>query len=58
MDTTAPDFAGSITVTLSGDYLVTSWTSGAFSDSEELFELDYQFAIGKSFNLLAWFKLF
>ena len=52
MDTTPPDFTGtadSITVSLSGDYLVATWTASAFSDSEELFSLDYQFAIGKLF---------
>ena len=47
MDTTPPEFSGSITVSLSGDFLVTNWGAGAFSDSEELFQLDYQFAIGK-----------
>ncbi|XP_052067298.1 uncharacterized protein LOC127706680 [Mytilus californianus] len=46
MDTTPPDFTGSISVSLSGEYLVASWTSNAFSDSEELFDMDYQFALG------------
>ncbi|XP_076113973.1 uncharacterized protein LOC143082259 [Mytilus galloprovincialis] len=48
MDTTPPDFTGSITVSLSGEYLVASWAANAFSDSEELFDMDYQFAIGQT----------
>ncbi|XP_071123054.1 uncharacterized protein [Mytilus edulis] len=48
MDTTSPDFTGSITVSLSGEYLVASWALNAFSDSEELFDMDYQFAIGQT----------
>jgi hypothetical protein len=40
MDTTPPEFSGTITVSLSGDFLITNWGAGAFSDSEELFQLD------------------
>ena len=50
MDTTPPEFSGTITVSLSGDFLITNWGAAAFSDSEELFQLDYQFAIGKLNN--------
>ena len=46
MDTTPPEFTGSITVSLSGDYLVASWPSNAVSDSEELFDMNYEFAVG------------
>jgi hypothetical protein len=48
MDTTPPEFTGSITVSLSGDYLVASWPSNAVSDSEELFDINYEFAVGMS----------
>ena len=48
MDTTPPEFTGSITVSLSGDYLVASWPSNAVSDSEELFDMNYEFAVGMS----------
>lgn len=51
MDTTPPQIVGGsgiFTVQLLGDYLVTTWPGAAVSDSEELFTLDYQFAIGKS----------
>ena len=47
IDTTSPFFTGDITVSLSGEYLVSNWAAGDVSDSEELFQLDYQFAIGK-----------
>ena len=47
IDTTPPFFTGDITVSLSGEYLVSNWAAGDVSDSEELFQLDYQFAIGK-----------
>ncbi|CAC5414424.1 unnamed protein product [Mytilus coruscus] len=46
MDTTPPDFSGTITLSLSDQYLVAEWTSGAFSDSEEPFDINYEFAIG------------
>ncbi|XP_076085327.1 uncharacterized protein LOC143056126 [Mytilus galloprovincialis] len=49
MDTTPPQIVGGsgiFTVQLLGDYLVTTWPGAAVSDSEELFTLDYQFAIG------------
>ncbi|XP_063399976.1 uncharacterized protein LOC134684607 [Mytilus trossulus] len=46
MDTTPPDFTGTITLSLSGQYLVAEWASGAFSDSEEPFDINYEFAIG------------
>ena len=48
MDTTPPEFTGSITVSLFGDYLVASWPSNAVSDSEELFDINYEFAVGMS----------
>ncbi|CAC5370733.1 unnamed protein product [Mytilus coruscus] len=51
MDTTPPEIAGGsgiFTVQMSGEYLVTTWPGAAVSDSEELFTLDYQFAIGHS----------
>ncbi|CAG2242937.1 unnamed protein product [Mytilus edulis] len=51
MDTTPPEIVGGsgiFTVQMSGEYLVTSWPGAAVSDSEELFTLDYQFAIGHS----------
>ncbi|XP_071123148.1 uncharacterized protein [Mytilus edulis] len=46
IDTTSPDFSGSISVSLSGNILIAVWNLNGFSDSEELFEMDYQFAIG------------
>ena len=46
MDTTPPDFTGTISLSLSGDFLIASWTSNGFSDNEELFDLEYHFAIG------------
>jgi len=46
MDTTPPDFTGAISLSLSGDFLVASWSANGFSDNEELFDLEYQFAIG------------
>ena len=52
MDTTPPEFTGSITVSLSGDYLVASWSSNAVSDSEELFDINYEFAVGMSIVIL------
>ncbi|CAC5386466.1 unnamed protein product [Mytilus coruscus] len=51
MDTTPPEIVGGssiFAVQLSGDYLVTTWPGAAVSDSEELFTLDYQFAVGHS----------
>ncbi|CAC5386461.1 unnamed protein product [Mytilus coruscus] len=51
MDTTPPEIVGGasiFTIQLSGEYLVTSWPGAAVSDSEELFTLDYQFAVGHS----------
>ncbi|XP_071123173.1 uncharacterized protein [Mytilus edulis] len=46
VDTTPPDFTGSISLTLSGDYLLATWASDAFVDSEEFYDLDYEFSIG------------
>ena len=46
MDTTPPEFTGSITVSLFADYLVASWPSNAVLDSEELFDMNYEFAVG------------
>ncbi|CAG2233138.1 unnamed protein product [Mytilus edulis] len=51
MDTTPPEIVGGssiFTVELSGEYLVTTWPGAAVSDSEELFTLDYQYAVGHS----------
>jgi|JYMV01.1.fsa_nt_gi hypothetical protein len=50
MDTTPPEFAGTISLGLSGEHLIAEWTSGAFSDSEEPFDLVYEFAIGNHQN--------
>ncbi|XP_069133969.1 uncharacterized protein [Argopecten irradians] len=46
LDTTAPTFSGALTTTLVDDHLVTTWTTSAFMDTEEYYELFYMFAIG------------
>ncbi|XP_021356985.1 uncharacterized protein LOC110452658 [Mizuhopecten yessoensis] len=48
LDTTAPTFSGAVALTLVSEYLVASWTSSAFQDTEEYYELFYTFAIGHS----------
>ncbi|KAK3581570.1 hypothetical protein CHS0354_031918 [Potamilus streckersoni] len=48
VDTTAPDFSGSIDIHLSGNYLVATWPARAFIDSEDmLFPLKFEFAVGE-----------
>ena len=46
MDTTPPEFTGTITVSHVSGFLVASWTAGAFADAQEPYQLDLQFAIG------------
>ena len=46
MDTTPPEFTGTITVSHVNGFLVASWTAGAFADAQEPYQLDLQFAIG------------
>jgi len=53
MDTTAPDHTGQISVSLSGDNLIASWSSGDFLDLEDYYNLTYYFAIGKYCILLS-----
>lgn len=51
IDTTPPDFTGTISTTLSGNFLIASWPENAFTDSEEFYSLTYEYSIGK-FTLL------
>ena len=46
MDTTPPEFTGTITVSHVNGFLVASWSVGAFEDAQEPYQLDLQFAIG------------
>ncbi|XP_078334035.1 uncharacterized protein LOC111124258 [Crassostrea virginica] len=48
MDTTPPEFTGTITVSHVNGFLVASWAVGAFADAQEPYQLDLQFAIGHS----------
>nr|XP_034301655.1 uncharacterized protein LOC105322112 [Crassostrea gigas] len=48
MDTTPPDFSGSISVTHSNGTIIARWNSGAFSDPQEPYQLQLEFAIGHS----------
>jgi hypothetical protein len=50
MDTTPPEFAGPISVTHANGFLIATWASGAFSDAQEPYQLDLQFAIGNHFH--------
>lgn len=52
MDTTPPDFSGSISVTHSNGTIIARWNSGAFTDPQEPFQLQLEFAIGKLDYLL------
>ena len=51
IDTTPPDFMGTISTSLSGHFLIASWPENAFTDSEEFYSLTYEYSIGK-FTLL------
>ena len=48
MDTTPPEFTGTITVSHVSGFLVASWVASAFADAQEPYQLDLQFAIGTS----------
>lgn len=52
MDTTPPDFSGSISVTHSNGTIIARWNSGAFSDPQEPYQLQLEFAIGEFYYLL------
>lgn len=53
MDTTPPDFSGSISVTHSNGTIIARWNSGAFSDPQEPYQLQLEFAIGEFYYLLS-----
>ncbi|XP_055997828.1 uncharacterized protein LOC125647098 [Ostrea edulis] len=48
MDTTAPQFTGPISVTHTNGFLIAKWAADAFTDEQEPYKLDLQFAIGRS----------
>ena len=48
MDTTPPEFTGTITVSHVNGFLVASWVASAIADAQEPYQLDLQFAIGTS----------
>ncbi|KAL3841826.1 hypothetical protein ACJMK2_019925 [Sinanodonta woodiana] len=48
VDTTPPEFSGSIATHLSGNYLVATWPAGAFIDSEDIFSMKFEFAVGEN----------
>ncbi|XP_069132408.1 uncharacterized protein [Argopecten irradians] len=48
IDTTPPDITGPITLEYNAGYLVTWWATDAVTDTEEPYNLNYQYAIGHS----------
>lgn len=46
MDTTPPQFTGPISVTHTNGFLIATWAADAFTDGQEPYKLDLQFAIG------------
>ncbi|KAK3581576.1 hypothetical protein CHS0354_031922 [Potamilus streckersoni] len=48
VDTTAPEFSGSIDVHLSGNHLIAIWPAVAFMDSEDIFALNFECAVGEN----------
>ncbi|KAL3841827.1 hypothetical protein ACJMK2_019926 [Sinanodonta woodiana] len=48
VDTTAPEFSGTIDVHLSGNHLVATWPAAAFLDSEDIFSLKFECAVGEN----------